>query len=258
MVARSVVAAAALLAFLPLGASARGVANDFSPSLAFTALVGSPGARSTESLGFSIAPFLSSDGGEPVAVKLGVTLPAGIRWAGRAPGAAEGCTRTEQEAVCSKNVTPPTGTNLAATYGVWQVVAEREGSYKFETTIRETDRPDPNSSNDSASLTVSVGNARGGVTLKPRLPKAGSDVVASHRVLVLDNEGRTFPILKGTVACSARIGSTKAKTKGALSDGRATCRVKAPAGTKGKIVSGTIRTTSSGLVLTKQFRATVG
>lgn len=257
MVTRSVVAAAALLALLPLGASARSVSNDFSPSLAFTALVSSPSARSTEGLGFSISPFLSSDGGESVAVKLGVTLPAGIRWAGRAPGAAEGCTRTEQGAVCSKNVPPPTGTNLAATYGVWQVVAEREGSYKFETTILGTDRPDPNPSNDSASLTVNVGSVRRGVTLKPRLPKAGSDVVASHRVLILDNEGRTFPILKGTVACSARIGSAKAKTIGALSDGRATCRLKTATGAKGRVVSGTIRTTSSGLTLTKQFKATL-
>lgn len=258
MAGRSVVAVAAVLALLPLGASARGVANDFSPSLTFTALVSTPGARSTEGLGFSISPFLSSDGGSPVAVELGVTLPAGVRWAASAPGSNEGCTRTEQEAVCTKSVPPPTGTNLAATYGIWQVVAEREGSYTFKATILQTSQPDPNTSNDSASMTVSVGTARGGVTLKPRLPKAGFGVVASHRVLILDNDGRTFPILKGTVACSARIGSAKAKAIGALNDGRASCRLKSPAGAKGKVVTGTIRTTSSGLVLTKQFRATLG
>lgn len=138
----------------------------------------------------------------------------------------------------------------------WQVVAEREGSYTFDATLLETSQRDPNTSNDSASLTVSVGEARGGVTLKPRLPGAGSDVVASHRVLILDNEGRTFPIHQGTVACSARIGSAKGKAIGALSDGRATCGLKTPAGAKGKVVRGTIRTTS-GLVLTRQFSATL-
>ena len=258
MLARSVVAVAALLALLPLGASARGVSNDFSPGLAFTALVSTPSARTTESPSFSISAFLSSDGyGGSATVKLSVTLPAGIHWVGKAPGAKEGCTRTEQEAVCLNTIPPVSGTNLATIYGIWPVVAEREGSYKFDAAILENTRPDPNASNDSASLTVTVGNARGGVTLKPRRPKAGSDVVASHRVFILDNEGRTFPVLKGTVACSARIGSAKAKAIGALSDGRATCRLKTPAGAKGKVVSGTIRTTSSDLVLTKTFRATL-
>ncbi len=199
--AMAVVAVAALLAVLPLGASARGVSNDLQPSLSFTALVSTPGARSTESLRLSISPFLFWDGGESADVRLRVTLPAGIRWAAKAPGAAEGCTRAEEEAVCSRSVTPTSGTNLAATYGVWHVVAEREGSYTFEATILGSSRPDPNSANDSASLTVSVRNAPGGVTLKPRLPKAGSALVASHRVLILDNEGRTFPVFEGAVTC---------------------------------------------------------
>jgi len=202
---------------------------------------------------------LTSDGyGGSANVKLSVTLPAGVHWAGNAPGAKEGCTRTEQEAICSNTLRPVSGTNVAQIYGIWQVVAEREGTYKFDAAILENSLPDPNPSNDSASLTVSVRNARGGVTLKPRLPKAGSDVVASHRILVLDSEGRTFPILKGTVACFARIGSSKAKATGALRDGRATCRLSTPSSATGKVVSGTIRTTSSGLVLTKQFRAKLG
>jgi hypothetical protein len=155
-------------------------------------------------------------------------------------------------------LSPVSGTNLAAVYGVWQVVAAREGSYTFDAAIRESSRPDPNPSNDSASLTVRVGGARGGVTLKPRLPKAGTGIVASHRVLTLDQEGRTFPILKGSVTCFARIGPAKLKARGALNDGRAACTLMTPAGAKGKVVSGTIQTTSSGLVLTKKFVVTLG
>ena len=259
MVRKSVVTAAALLALLPLGASARGVSDDFGPSLSFTALVSSPSSRSTESLSFAISPFLFSDGsGGSASVKIAVTLPAGIHWAGTAPGAREGCTRTAQEAACSATVPPVSGTNVAQVYGVWQVVAERQGNYRFDVALLENSRPDPNASNDTASLAVNVRTVRSGVTLRPRLPRAGQVLVASHRVLVLDNEGRTFPILKGTVACSARIGSVKVKAVGALSDGRATCKLKTLPGAKGKVVSGTILTTSAGLVLTKQFRATLG
>ena len=258
MVAKSIAVAAALLVVLPLGASARGVANDFGPGLTSTALVSAPSAKTTESLGFAISTLLSWDGGESGAVKLRVRLPAGLRWASAAPGPAEGCTRTEVEALCTKNVTPTAGTNLAATYGIWRVTATRAGSYTIEATILETSRPDPNPSNDFGSLTVNVGNTLSGVTLKPKLLKAGSEVIASHPVLTLDNEGRTFPISDGAVACSAKIGSGKVKAVGALSGGRATCRMKTPTSARGQLVSGTIRTTSAGLVLTKQFKAKLG
>lgn len=254
--AQRVAILAALLVILPSGgASASRAANDFAPGLAYTALVSTPSAKTTESLGFQISPLLSSDGGEPVTVELRVKLPAGIHWAGKAPGAAEGCTRTEDEAVCTKNVTPTSGTNLAATYGLWPVVAERAGSYTIEASMAETSQPDPNPSNDSSSLVVNVRNTLGGVTLKPRPLKAGSDVVASHAVFTLDNEGRTFPLSNGAVTCSAKIGSVKAKSLAAFSGGRATCRVKTPKGAKGKLVTGTIRTTAAGLALTKQFNA---
>jgi len=247
------------LVILPLGgASASGRASDFGPGIAFTALVGTANARATESLGFAISPLLSSDGGEPVNVKLRVTLPAGIHWAGKVPGAAEGCTRTEQEALCTRNVSPTPGTNLAATYGIWPVVAESTGSYTFAASIAETSRPDPNSANDSSSLVVRVGNTVGGVSLKPKSLKAGSDVVASHTVFTLDNEGRTFPLTNGTVTCLAKIGSVRTKSIASFSNGRAICKVKTTKGARGKVVSGTIRTTSAGLMLTKQFNAKLG
>jgi len=221
-------------------------------------LVSTSSAKTTESLGFQLSPLLSSDGGESVTVKVRVKLPAGIHWADKVPGSAEGCTRTEADAVCTKNVTPTPGTNLAATYGIWQVVAERPGSYTFEASIAETSRPDPNPANDSSSLTVNVGDRLGGVTLKPKLLKAGSDLEASHAVFILDNDGRTLPLSRGTVACSAKIGPVKAKSIAALSGGRAICKVKTPKSAKGKLISGTIRTTSEGLVLTKQFNLKLG
>ena len=252
MLMRSGAAAAVVLAALPLGASAQNTANDLSPSLNYLALVSTLNGKTTESGSFTIGTSLSWDGGEPVTVKLSLQLPAGIRWAGNAPGG-DGCSRTEEQAVCTKEVTPTEGTNLAATLGPWQVVAERAGSYTFEAAILSTSRPDPNPSNDSTSMTVNVRDVPGGVALKPNLPKAGFDVVASHGVFI-QSPDRTFPVVEGSVSCSANIGSVTAKAKGALSSGRATCTIKTRKSATGKLISGTIRTASAGLVSTKEFR----
>ncbi len=207
---------------LPAAAMAHRAAGNFSPSLAYTALV-TKGGKATETLDFAIAAYVGWDGGDAATIQVRVTLPAGVRWSGPAPGAADGCTSSATGAACTKAVVPTPGTNLAAAFPAWRVVAERRGSYTFEVAVGLTGDPDP--SDDTSSMTVEVGSASAAVALKPRPTRAGTTVVASHPVY-LTSADQTQPLAVGAVRCAVKIGPKIVPAKGSLNAGRSTCAVR--------------------------------
>jgi hypothetical protein len=237
---------------LPASGSARGSANDLAVNLNYTALVSARGGPSTETLSFAIGALLTWDGGAPATVEVVVSLPPGIRWASPRPGATEGCASTPEQAVCTKSVTATPGTNLAASFGEWLVVAERPGSYPFEATV--TSAADRNPANDRTAMTVVVGNRRAGASVTST--RAGSTVVASHPVYV-QSPDRVFPVVEAAVSCTARLGSKRVTAKGRLLRSRATCTIATSVRDRGKRLSGTLRTRSGALVLVKPFAATL-
>jgi hypothetical protein len=250
---RLVVAAVCLIFASPAPGTAGSQANDLSANLGFTALVSSPRGSATESLGFAIAAYIVWDATEPVTLELQVALPAGIRWAGVPPGSADGCISTATRAVCTRAVTPTPGTNLAAAFGEWAVVAERPGSYTFDAKVASKNGPDPDPSNDATSMTVTVAPSAGGVSLRPRTAAAGSTVTASLAIFVRSPD-RTTPAAQARASCVARIGSKRVTAKAAFTGTRATCSVKTPSTARGKLLTGTLRTVSGPLILTKPFR----
>jgi hypothetical protein len=244
---RLIVITLVALVVLPAGAMARGTANDLSPSLSYSALVSAPSGRSTETLSFALNAYVSWDGGDASSIELTVTLPAGLHWA----GSPAGCVPGASGATCTKAITPTSGTNLAAAFPTWRVVADRAGTYTVETSVESA--LDGNASNNTGSLSIPVSTKVTGVALRPRAPKAGSTVVASHPLYVTSAD-RTFAAAEASVRCQVKIGTKAVAAKGTHGGGKSSCTFRTPATARGKVVTGTVRSTSGGLVLNKQFR----
>lgn len=246
----------AIAAALGAQAFARSSADDYSLGLAHAALNSRPTPGLSEPLRFTLHPVVTVIGSSGGEIRIGVTLPEGLSWGARGPSSSNGCTTVSPvRAECVRNVVVTEGTNRAASFEGWDVVATRPGTYTIEGTV-ESATGDPNPADNSASLTVRVEPAAGGVALRPRRPLAGKTVVAAHSVWLRMAEQVT-PVATGSVRCKARIGGTATTARGALNGGRATCTIKIPSGAKGKALRGTITTSSGGLQLVKAFAATV-
>lgn len=245
---------------IPGAAVARAASDDFLPALAHTALVSARNGGAIANQRFTISAQVVWNGAQNAAgeVKITVTLPAGISWAGPAAGPGQGCTRSAEQATCAAKVSPGQGTNLAAAFGIGTVVAQSPGTYTFSAAITETSAPDPNPSNNTTSMQVAVGRTpAGGVKLKPPRPMAGVTVVAAMSVWSRTDQ-ETFPLDTGSVSCTAVIGKAKLPARGALSAGRATCTMKTPKTAKGKTLKGTMTASAGGAQLTRSFSTRVG
>jgi hypothetical protein len=81
----------------------------------------------------------------------------------------------------------------------------------------------------------------GAAKVTPRTPKAGSTVVISARTTRVET-GQ--PLDGGAVACTASYaGGKQLRSKGSVAAGNAVCRLKIPAGAKGKTVRGSMTVT---------------
>jgi len=92
-------------------------------------------------------------------------------------------------------------------------------------------------------------------TVSPAKPTAGGAVAVVLPVAATD----TGPLTRGTVQCTARVGGVPltVRTK-VVANGVATCGFRLPAGSEGKVVTGTIAVTSRGLAVRRAFSTTVG
>jgi hypothetical protein len=203
----------------------------------------------------------------PASAKVRLTLPPGLAWGTDLPDPAESCTSTPSTGDCQTPVLEPISGRNAVGWG-WDVVAERTGSYVLRAEIVSASEPDPEPSNDSASVTVVVteasspppppppgggGTKVGPVRLSPAKPKAGAAVVASVRMT--DGGNPTRP---ERVACSATAGRTKLKGVGRAGNGSATCTYRTPRSAKGKLLRGAVSFTAVGGRYTKRFSAKLG
>jgi hypothetical protein len=82
-------------------------------------------------------------------------------------------------------------------------------------------------------VTIRLGAAK----VVPARPKAGKTVVVSVPTTRVET---SQPLDGGTVACTAKVAGKTLKGSGSVASGKAVCRFKVPAKTKGKTVRGTV------------------
>ena len=173
------------------------------------------GTSDLRSLNFKAGVIVDNDGGEEASATVRFTLPEGLRFGSDAPGPPEFCTATASTADCDTRLTIGTDPSRRTAVWVWDVVADRAGSYVLRAEITQTSVSDPDLSSNTASGTVVVVAAPpaaaaratvsvGAVKLTPARPKAGSAVTASVRVTA-----GGAAIRPTRVACSGTVGGAR-------------------------------------------------
>jgi hypothetical protein len=255
---------AVLAAALPLGAVAAllaapaagtPAADDVSILVHFRANTGT-----TTPPSFQIYVEIESASGVDQSVTVHTTLPPGLQWGADAPDPTEGCTNANPT-VCTRRLRQ----NEVGTYQavwLWDVVAERAGSYAITASVDPTE-PDPDPADNSVTFRFDVVESSGGgggasvaagaVRLNPTRPKAGAAVSASVRVTAGGQ-----PVRPAGIACAGAIGRTKIKGKGKAGSGTATCVYRTPRSAKGKTLRGTVSFTARGTRFSKRFSTKLG
>jgi hypothetical protein len=242
-------------------AHARTTADDVELSLLLLTQRGElvVGAKKTTSP-FKLQFEIGVDSGPVQTVTLRTELPAGLRWGDDGPDPSERCTGTAP-AVCLQELQlGPAGT-LGAGW-VWDVIADRPGSYDVTASV-QSERPDPNTSNNTQTLRFEIVASSGGgggggtvsvsagrVKLTPARPKAGSVVVATSSVTA-DGD----PVKPSKVACTGTLAGKKLSGKSSAATGKASCRYATPKSAKGKSLAGSMAITAKGKTITKRFSA---
>jgi hypothetical protein len=216
---------------------------------------------STASLNFQIFVLVASASGVEQEFTVRIGLPAGLSWGADGPDPTEGCTGTAPAICTQRLVVNPVGTVEGG--WVWDVVAERAGSYTIMATVepRETD---PDLSNNSFMLRFEVKELTSGgsggsggtgstavagrVRLSPAKPRAGSTVTAIVRVTA---EG--LLIRPTRLSCTATIGRAKLAGLPRAQPGVATCRYRTTKAAKGKRLRGAVAFTAQGTRITRRF-----
>jgi hypothetical protein len=215
--------------------------------------------QTVTSLRFGAGVNLSLVSIQAASAKVRLVLPDGLAWGTDAPDPTEDCTSTASTGECQSPLLEPIGGRNAVGWG-WDVVAARTGSYVLRAEIVQASEPDPEPSNDAASVTIVVtdtapppppggGGARvGAVSLTPAKPKAGSTVVASVRMTAGGN-----PTRPEGVTCTATAGAAKLKGVGRAGNGAATCTFRTPRSAKRKLLKGAVSFTAVGARYTRRF-----
>jgi hypothetical protein len=215
----------------------------------------------TRGLTFQIGFEIASSAGVERQITARISLPAGLRWGNDGPDPSEGCTASDP-AVCTTRLQP----NPVGTYGagwVWDVVADRAGTYVVTSSV-ESSEPDPNPSNNTSTFRFEVVQAGGGgptggggtavsagtVKVTPKSPKAGTVVVA--RVSVRAGGSAVRPT---AVRCTATIGAAKIAGSPRSAAGSATCRYRTATVARGKTLRGTVSFNARGKKFSKRFAA---
>jgi hypothetical protein len=220
------------------------------------ATTGADAGAPTAGSSFKVDYEIDTTAGLVQNVKLTVALPGGLHWGADGPDPGEGCEGTAP-AVCSQKLYD-TGVGTIGGGYVWDVVADAPGTYDVSAFV-ETTEPDPNTSNNSATLEFVVAPAStptsahaavSATTAKigPAKPKAGSPVTVTVRV----SAGGTA-VRPRAITCAARIGNAKARWVRKAAKGSASCRFATPHNAKGKALRGTISFTAGSKKITRRF-----
>ena len=221
------------------------------------------GATTVNSLSFKAGAIVDNDGGEEASARLRYTLPDGLRFGRDAPDASESCTVTASVAECQTGVTIGTDPSRRSNGWVWDIVADRAGSYVLRAEVTQTSVFDPDLSSNTAAATVVVSEPSAGdtpaalsasaVRLSPAKPKAGSAFGATVRVSASGS-----PIRPTGVACAGTIGHVKVGGAPKAALGTAACLYRPPKTARGKTLRGTISFTARSTRFTKRFAAKLG
>jgi hypothetical protein len=86
--------------------------------------------------------------------------------------------------------------------------------------------------------------------VRPAQPIAGRSFTVQALVRRSDS-GET--VTSGSVSCTARVGTTRLRTRGGFGGGRAQCVVSVPRNAKGKTLRGTLTVRAAGASLSRPF-----
>ena len=201
----------------------------------------------------------------PASATIRFTLPDGLSWGSDLPDSTESCTSTPSTGECQTQTLEPIAGRNAVGWG-WDVVAARTGSYVLRAAIVSASEPDPEPSNDTASVTVVVTEAApppppppttsttaSAARVTPAKPKAGAQVVATVRVTAGGAAVRPTGVkCTGALAGAALRGAPRATA------GAATCTYRPARSAKGKTLRGSVSFAARGQTFTKRFSARLG
>jgi hypothetical protein len=193
------------------------------------------GVKPVAGQAFSLGLSLVNGGPDRGHVRINVQAPEGVR---RLGGSLD-CTQNGQLFHCDELDTP-VGDNGSGTISF---VASAAGTYTFGVSLDRlsTMDPDPSNNSDSIAVTVAPRPVRvGAVLVRPIHPRAGSPFVVS-----LDVEGAA--VTSGR--CAVSVGKAAARVAGA----RVTCSVRTRASSRGRLLRGTIAATAGGRSVTRSF-----
>jgi len=196
-----------------------------------------------------------------VQTKVHVVLSDGLQWGADAPDPVdETCTSTPTTGDCQLSLRPgQTGDGY-----YWSVTAAQPGTYTYQATIVESSEADPNTANNTSSLTIRVTDepsegGRGGVgaasaaKLTPRKPLAGKTVSAAVQV-----KADGAAVKPTSVRCSGSAGGARVKGTPRAVLGRATCVYRTPQKAKGKLFKGAVSLSVGGQSIRKTFSVRLG
>jgi hypothetical protein len=244
-----------LAGVLAVAASARPAADDVSIQVFLE--TGNLTTR-TNGLEFRIRAEAESTSGVEQAVTIRIALPDGLHWGTDGPDPGEGCTGTTPAACSTRMTANPVGT--IGTGYVWDVVADRAGTYEITASVEPTEAdPDLANNRDTFRFEVVAGGGGGGggaavsasaAKLTPTPIRAGSIVTASVRI-VLDGA-----LVRPTrVTCAGAIGGTKVRGVPKATRGKAACTYRTPRAATGKTLRGSVAFTARGERYVRRFAA---
>ena len=162
------------------------------------------------------------------------------------------CTTSGSSTTCSGRVIG--GDKYAESYQL-DLKAARPGPYDIRSVVRVDGQTDTNPSNNSAELSVTVGEAAVAVSsfrFSPAPPKAGR---AFQATLLLARAGT--PTRPDRVTCWASVGGRPITGRPVRLANGARCLWTLAPSAKGKALAGSISATAGGKNLTRRFAATV-
>lgn len=176
-------------------------------------------------------------------------MPPGLSWGADAPDPSEDCTSTPSTGDCR----PPLLSGPGGLGWVWDVVAAQAGSYQLRAEIVSTSTPDPNTTDNVATVTLVVGPRAASprattVAVVPRRPRAGAVVSARSRVTLADQ-----PLSPTALRCRGRIGRAAIVGTAHPAAGTATCTYRTRRAHRGKTLSGSLEFTAGGTSFTRRF-----
>jgi len=211
------------------------------------------GTATVDAVSFKAGVTAETFGPDPATVRVRLELPAGLRWGTDLPDPSENCTSTAGVAECLSGY-PLDYENVqrAGVGWLWDIVADGPGTYVLRAEIIEASTPDPDSSNNSSSVTVVVKPSVSAsvVKLSPSKPKAGSAISAQVRVTI----GGSAVTPTGPT-CTGTIGRIKLAGRARAVPGSLTCVYKTPRSAKGKTFRGTLTFDASETRITRRFSA---